>query len=528
MRRCCIVVLLTLLAPLEALCEHIAQPVPLEGTCLVPVDKERWTEQEVFVWERVCVGQEADFNKAEGYGGNLDPRIPDAWRPNRVLRPAFLETILLSAKYRSALTRHGVHIVGSRFTDTLDLEKSDLRHDLRLERSLLEKGVNLSGATSTGTISFDGSNIAGELNLSRVKIKENLYLQGALLSKVNLDHARVEFRLSLIRAVATDSVDLGGAIIGEDLQLQRASFGYISLIGARIGGQLRAHGVAVFGIFDSELIDVRLGVYLKDGAEFKQAVSLSFAKMAILELANGIFHGNVDLTGAQISGELRLGSSVHKSAQWPGSPTLILRNARAEAIGDLSDAWPAKLDLNGFTYRSLGGIFASKSNTLANRSVEWFEGWLAKQDYAPAPYEQLASVLRSEGRPDAATDILYASKQNERAQALAQGQPLQYAWLTATKWFIGYGYHPERALYWVVGFIIAGIVTLRISGEGPKNHMPYGAAYSFDLLLPIIRLRKMHYRVDLEGWARYYFYFHKIMGYVLATFLIAGLAGLTK
>jgi hypothetical protein len=58
--------------------------------------------------------------------------------------------------------------------------------------------------------------------------------------------------------------------------------------------------------------------------------------------------------------------------------------------------------------------------------------------------------------------------------------------------------------------------------------MPYGLAYSFDILLPIIRLRDKHYGIDLETWARYYFYVHRIMGFLLASFLIAGVAGLTK
>jgi hypothetical protein len=61
--------------------------------------------------------------------------------------------------------------------------------------------------------------------------------------------------------------------------------------------------------------------------------------------------------------------------------------------------------------------------------------------------------------------------------------------------------------------------------------MPVGIAYSVDMLLPIIKLRECHYDIDFEGQfrpARYYFYFHKFMGYVLASFLVAGLSGLTK
>ncbi len=73
-----------------------------------------------------------------------------------------------------------------------------------------------------------------------------------------------------------------------------------------------------------------------------------------------------------------------------------------------------------------------------------------------------------------------------------------------------------------------GVIVLRVSGEGPRNHMPYGIAYSFDLLLPLVRLRELHYQIDLQGWAAYYFYFHKLMGYVLGIFLGAGLSGLAK
>jgi hypothetical protein len=32
----------------------------------------------------------------------------------------------------------------------------------------------------------------------------------------------------------------------------------------------------------------------------------------------------------------------------------------------------------------------------------------------------------------------------------------------------------------------------------------------------------------LAGWSRYNFYLHKIMGYVLASFLVVGVSGLVK
>lgn len=166
---------------------------------------------------------------------------------------------------------------------------------------------------------------------------------------------------------------------------------------------------------------------------------------------------------------------------------------------------------------------------MIGRPVEWFDNWLGKQEfYTAAPYEQLAGGLRNEGRPDTADEVLYAGKERERAQSPL----LRYIQLTASKWFIGYGYHLFRSVYWALGFLVAGVLALRASGEGRKisrhYNIVYGTAYSFDLLLPIIRLREKHYQIDLHGWVRYYFYVHRIMGYVLVSFLIAGISGLTK
>jgi hypothetical protein len=46
--------------------------------------------------------------------------------------------------------------------------------------------------------------------------------------------------------------------------------------------------------------------------------------------------------------------------------------------------------------------------------------------------------------------------------------------------------------------------------------------------LPIIQLYRPHYEIVLDGFAKYYFAAHQLMGYVFASFLISGLSGLTK
>ena len=69
---------------------------------------------------------------------------------------------------------------------------------------------------------------------------------------------------------------------------------------------------------------------------------------------------------------------------------------------------------------------------------------------------------------------------------------------------------------------------VKLQGEmqGHKEGRLADLWYSIDLLLPIIQLRKSHYDIELEGRTRDYFYVHQIMGYVLATVLIAWLSGL--
>ena len=54
---------------------------------------------------------------------------------------------------------------------------------------------------------------------------------------------------------------------------------------------------------------------------------------------------------------------------------------------------------------------------------------------------------------------------------------------------------------------------------------------SIDEILPIIELDAKHtafINERLAGWRRSYFYLHRIVAYVLGSFIIAGLAGLTQ
>jgi hypothetical protein len=140
-------------------------------------------------------------------------------------------------------------------------------------------------------------------------------------------------------------------------------------------------------------------------AEFVNNVSLRFSDLnGNLDLSLSTF-ASFDLTGTHIRGELALdGTSWSRGAQ------LILADTDVGILHYTEEAWPEKLDLNGFTYASL-----SRNPS----DVSWFKRWLEKQEqYAPQPYEQLASVLLKEGYENESRNILYASREREHREAL--------------------------------------------------------------------------------------------------------------
>jgi hypothetical protein len=245
----------------------------------------------------------------------------------------------------------------------------------------------------------------------------------------------------------------------------------------------------------------------------------------------------VDISSAEV-GELRLGpgEKLHRSPQgscddkveisWYNGSKLSLRDTHAKVYQDLKDLWPETIDLEGFKYNLLGNL---KAGIDPEASLAKLEAWLTKQSpYSPEPYEQAASVLKKAGSMEVSNNILYVGRERELKQAWKDDNYLLAAWLFLLKIFIGYGYRVQRTLYWVTAFVFLGALIFRQTREAATLRMPYGLAYSFDMLLPVIKLREKHYDIDLPGWERYYFYFHKVMGYLLASFLIAGVSGLTK
>jgi len=107
---------------------------------------------------------------------------------------------------------------------------------------------------------------------------------------------------------------------------------------------------------------------------------------------------------------------------------------------------------------------------------------------------------------------------------------------------IGYGLGNRyfRVLWWVGGLTLLGTFLLIVAGQHSPARWPSLFFASLDQLLPIITLNKAH-DVLIFGdssasppvppqaaWVQFYFYLHMIVGWVLGSFIVAGLTGLTQ
>lgn len=526
-----------------------AIPGPLLENCKVAPspcssDQERW------VWKQIYEGKDADLQKH--YGGPGNPEDAGKWPPERLLTANFLQEILNKEPYRSSIPRKGITIIGARIDDPIDLTETKVEIRFVLHRSFLQK-LTLDYAEFELLDLAEGK-VIEKLSAERLKVTKDLLLGNGIFSTIDLVGAHIGGQLELVSATVGEDLDLNNIWISENLFLgqnqqesvirngERSVFKNIDLRGGHIEGQLDMTGATVSGTLKMNKLDIGNDLIMRK-AELRNSAALTYINVGgNIDLSESIGElPTIDLTGAKIEQSLVLGSSRRSPSRWQENAGFILRNVSVREIQDRCegysnktasnckvDPWPKHLVLEGFTFKQLGALEVDADSNMSGRTPEWWKMWLSRnQPYSPQPYHMVATVFRNLGQPDKADNILYASKNSELGVS-AWKPPWRKIRLYLEWAFIGYGYKMWRACYWIIGFIVLGVSVLRCSGEGERNHLPYGIAFSIDMLLPIIRLREKHYEIDITGWARYYFYLHKMMGYVLASFLIAGLTGLTK
>lgn len=314
----------------------------------------------------------------------------------------------------------------------------------------------------------------------------------------------------------------------------------MALSGARIGTALIGDQATLDGILTMEGAQIGTTLFLC-GTRLLGGADILFCSAQNVDLRGTEIRGELDLTGMSASGELRLGETYARWTNFHPKARLVLRNTHFGAIQDSLggkkrvDVWPEKanLHLDGFEYDHLGGLRGDdERDDMMGRNVGWYVDWLARDTtYSPAPYQQLAKILREAGATGKANAIVYAARERERAQSRG------VAWLgrTLLKYTIGYGLGGSyfRALVWVLLFTAIGATVLLTCGSPKITRLgPVWCTWaSFDAMIPLVQLNAAHEKVMsrvLSGWRLYYFYVHQMLAYVLGSFVVAGLGGLTQ
>ena len=430
-----------------------------------------------------------------------------------------------------------VSMVRSRFLGMLGMDSISVGKSIIMRESADFQKVIIGGADIGGHVFMNGSTFRDLLNMNLVSIGGNLYMHGdGNFGEVNLIAATIDGLVVMDRSKFQGKLDMNSISVGGNLYMRdQTEFREVDMTSANISGQVNMDGSTFLGKLNMDSISIGQNLLMRGPAEFHEVIALAANIVGRLD-ARGSEFESLDLTGARIDGELVLGSqegtvtwTAHKDRTNSAySVQLKLQNTTIGVLQDTKTSWPPALELEGFTYNRLSVKGANEEDMPHQRGSDWYIAWLARDNsYSPQPYRQLAGVLDASGYKDIANDILFANRERERTES----NPSEGNWwlLSALKITIGYGFHYFWVLRWIVSLTLIGICFLLCEKKCHDNGEKLGFWYSLDMLFPIIQLRKLHYEIDLSNKVvRYYFFGHKLVGYVLVFFVIAGLTGLTK
>ena len=387
-------------------------------------------------------------------------------------KASFKDVNLIGAKITGNVGMGGASFDGALNAGLLEVGGSLLIGPLAQNKASF-KDVNLIGAKITGQVGMIGASFDGTLTASLLEV-------GGNLANVSVDENKANFKeVDLSGAKITGNVGMGGASfdgalnanhlqVGGNLLMRsdaknRANFKNVDMTGAKITGQIDMTGASFDGTLNADSLQAGGDLFMRD-ARYARAVVMFFAHVGGNLDLRGATLDSLDLSGAQIAGDLRLGGS-YKPTVWTGEKgepgALNLHNAHIGNLMDAKDAWPAQghLHLDGFSFNHLGGFAGDTGPEMRARGMDWWDNW-ARRDpgYSPAPYAQLAAALKASGDRDAANEIRYYGHARERETE----NGLAYIWSGAIQYVAGFGIggYTFRVLYWVIGISLAGATLL--------------------------------------------------------------------
>jgi hypothetical protein len=506
-----------------------------------------------------------------------DPKTGAKWGTGRQIRAELLTELLTGQRNPGGRPARIIKLTGARITGSLDLEAATLTCPLVLQDCYFDEAVNLNEATAPA-IRLPGCHLPG-LKASQLRTSGDLELRRTKFttnSEVNLLDAHIGGALDLrgaslsnpgARALWADSLTVGqnllcwghfavlgevqlrGAHVGGRLDLRGASLsnpggralranrltvghnlvcsdgfaavGEVGLSGAHIGGQLRLEGASLSNPDGAALAADRLTI------EEDLICCDGFKATGEVRLTSASIGRQLDLHGATLSNPGGNALTLDRAnvtvlsllPQQRPDGVVSLANATVVWFNDDPATWPATFDLQQFKYDILGNGQVSPHHRLE---------WLGRHrgGYAPQLYDQLASTYQRAGDERAARTVAIAKQRRRRRKF----SPLSWLWYLT----VGYGYRPWLAGAWVIALAALGTAVFshaypaHMTATSPHPPAFHAAAYTLDLLLPVIGLGQKSAWHPQSPAYQYWSWALTGAGWVMTTALVTGLSGILK
>ncbi|MFE2375811.1 oxidoreductase [Streptomyces sp. NPDC059398] len=514
------------------------------------------TGAELGMWEAFRNGSTYDLRTRNPVMDN--PLSARTWGPERTVRARVVALLLLSGPPALAGRVSSLKLTGVQITGALDLAGGTVTPYVELTGCRFEDEVLLPECRVT-TVRMVGCAMPrleaarlhseGDLHLPRCRVAGGIRLTDAQIGTDLLINMIVVHPDRKGRSIAAD-----GLYVAQDLQAEMIeSHGEVSLRSARIGVSLSFNGSRLLNpdgrrALNAPQLSVERTLYLSaagvapDGGGTTPPYGTGptppygtrlqpFECVGGIRLDDGRFGDALDLRSAKF----RMHSDQELSLRRIQTPELrflgdrpeqgrvVLSGAKVVNLVDMSTSWPGPggLAMGGFSYENLIPV----GHFPLEQRLEWVTA--ATPEYAPEPYERLASVLRNSGEDADAREVLLA-KQRRRRETLPLAAKV---WGYLQDWTVAYGYRPGRAALWMAVLWAAG--TVAFSRYDPKPISPDGhpqwnaALYALDLLIPVVNLGQDGYWKLSGGW-QWTAAALIVLGWILATTVATGATRLLR
>ena len=382
------------------------------------------------------------------------------------------DTAILNAQRFEAARAAGFHAYRDHRDDEAPVDRFEevvdqhADYEARLERLRRERKVSERSKGRGGT----SSSVAGEdrssqiaLSLHEVQVDRGLYLQGmCVMGQVDGDAAK----LARVRARGLTIFNLDGTTDApRSTDSGDKTWIALDLTNSRVDRSLEFGRAEFWGRVRAEGVRTDRSLLFRDASFWYSGTS-----QTVVSVDRSVIGGDLSLEGVTFADH-------HPASD--ASPVALLRGP-GSSVGTLRwhpDVLPAErivVDLSGM---QVGGLEDSNRTGCASwpdhlavnledfkvERLSFDDGitvddrcrWLSRSiRFSTAPYQQIASVARRQGRDRDAQKILMEGEADRRRRGTMSRPARTWSWLLSK--LVGNGYRPQRAIWYLAALILIG------------------------------------------------------------------------